>query len=82
MISGASQHSNNIFAQSSSSMSRLRSSGGGRSESDMKALSKKDTDSITQITKDELAYEIDDLMFEQGKEWEDEEFERVFGTFS
>ena len=82
MISGVNQHSGNIFSESSNSLSRLRSSKGGASEADMRAISQKDVKSVTNITKDELEYEIDDMMFEQGKEWQDEEFERAFGTFT
>ena len=82
MISGVNQHSGNIFSESSNSLSRLRSSSGGASESDMRDLSQKDLASVNNITKDELEYEIDDMMFEQGKKLEEEEFERVFGTFS
>lgn len=82
MITGVNRDANNIFTQTHDSLSRIRSGSSGASESHLRDLSRKDTASVTSIAKDEVEYQIDDLMFDQGKEWQDEEFERAFGTFS
>lgn len=82
MITGVNRDANNIFTRTHDSLSRIRSGGSSASESHLKSLSNKDTASVTSIAKDELEYQIDDMMFDQGKEWENEEFERAFGTFS
>lgn len=72
---------NNIFKNTHSELSRIHSSSGGASESEMRALSMKDVKSVTDITKDELEYEITDLMAEQDSEWEKDEIARSFGLF-
>jgi len=82
MISGVNNSARNIFANSSDSLSRIRSGSGSASESQMRDLSRKDTASVNNISKDEVEYEIQDMMFDQGKDWQDDEFERAFGTFS
>ncbi|MCD8377809.1 MAG: hypothetical protein LUB59_03375 [Candidatus Gastranaerophilales bacterium] len=82
MITGVNRDAANIFSASSDSLSRVRSGNGSSSESHLRSLSQKDIASTTSIAKDEVEYQIDDLMYDQGKEWEDDEFERAFGTFS
>ena len=82
MITGVNNDAHNIFANAGDSLSRIRSGGSSASESYLKDLSRKDTMSANNISKDEVEYQIDDLMFDQGKDWEQDEFERAFGTFS
>jgi hypothetical protein len=82
MISGVNRSANNIFASTSGSLSRLTSSSGSASESDLRGLSGKDLRTSISIAKDEVEYEFEDGMYEQGKKWQDEDFDRAFGTFS
>lgn len=75
------ESANNIFKNTHSELSRIHSSGGASSEADYRALSMKDTKSVTDISKDELEYEITDLMADQDSEWEKDEIARTFGIF-
>ena len=81
MISGINKDAHNIFANTSDSLSRIRSGGNGASEYHLRDLSRKDTMSANNITKDELSYEFDGDFADQMDQWQDEEFERSFGTF-
>ena len=78
MVAGVHRSANNIFENSHDSLSRVRTDYSGASESDFRDLSRKDRNSVTDIQKDELEYQIDDNMFEQQKEWDKEEWERIF----
>lgn len=83
MVTGVHNDANNIFRNTHGSLSRIHgASGNVGSEADYKALSQKDTKSITDISRDELDYEIRDLMGEQADDWRDENFDRAFSTFS
>lgn len=84
MVQNISSHhssANNIFSNAGDITSRIRSGNGSSSESDLRALTQKDISSVTNIEKDELEYEISGMMYDQDKELEKEEFERVFGIF-
>ncbi|MCM1265270.1 MAG: hypothetical protein NC200_03640 [Candidatus Gastranaerophilales bacterium] len=81
MITGVNRDANNIFTRTHESLSRVRSGGSSASESHLKDLSRKDTASVTGIAKDEIEYQIDDMMFDQDKEWQNENFDRAFSTF-
>ena len=81
MISGINKDAHNIFANTSDSLSGSRCGGNGASESHLRDLSRKDTMSANNITKDELSYEFDGDFADQMDQWQDEEFERSFGTF-
>ena len=81
MITGVNSSANNIFSASGDMASRVRSAGGASSESDYRSLSKKDTASATSIAKDEIEYQIEDMMWDQQKQTENEEWERIGGMF-
>lgn len=81
MISRVNNDANNIFRNTHSDLSRIRSGSGERSESQLRDLSRKDVASALETTKDEVAYEIDNATWEQDKDWEKENFERAFNIF-
>ncbi|GEM_PF-3603396 len=75
-ISGVHSSANNIFAGEHSSLSRIRSTEGGPSEADLRALSQKDTKGVTSIAKDELSYEYNLEEWDQMDEWNKEDAEK------
>ncbi len=74
MRGGMNISANNIFSNASGAMSRTRSDYGG-SESNMRALSKKDAASSVQMAKDELQYEFIGDFEEQMKDFRDDDWE-------
>ena len=81
MITGVNSSANNIFSASGDMTSRIRSASGSSSESHYHGLSKKDSASANSIAKDEIEYQIEDMMWDQQKETENEEWERIGGLF-
>lgn len=74
-------NANNIFSNGDSSISRLRSTSGGGSESDFRSLSQKDSHGMADQIKDELEYQISMGRADQDEGWDMDEIERTFGIF-
>ena len=83
MHSGGVNHSaSNIFSNSSAMTSRMRSSTGNTSEAGMRGLSRKDRDSVTNIEKDALEYEMREGMENMSDSFDNDEWERISDMFS
>lgn len=81
MISRVNSTANNIFSASDDMTSRLRSSGGSSSESYYRSLSRKDSASAGSIAEDEIEYKIGDMMWDQQKQNDKEEWDRLGQLF-
>ena len=81
MVAGINRDSANIFKNTHSELSRIHSPSSGASESDMREMSRKSAAAVTEIQRDEVEYQIDDMMDDQEKDWREENFERAFSTF-
>ena len=69
---------NNIFANSDSSLSRVRSASGSASESEMRSLSRKDTLGSVDTIKDELEYQFTNGMQDQQDAWSEDDYNSLF----
>ena len=81
MLSGVNSTANNIFASAGEITSRIRSGEGSSSESHYHDLSKKDSKSVSDISKDEIEYQIEDMMWDQQKETENDEWEGLLSSW-
>ena len=75
MIGRVNQSAGNIFSNSASSMSRTRTDYSGSNEAGLRALSKKDSQSGTEMAKDELEYEFSDDFEQQMRDWRNDDYD-------
>lgn len=64
----------NFFASASSSMSRTRTDYSGSGESDLRALSKKDSRANIEMIKDELEYDFGGDFEQQMRDWRNDDY--------
>lgn len=76
MIGRVNQSAGNIFSNAASSMSRTRTDYSGSNEANMRALSKKDSQSRVEMAKDELEYDFADDFEQQMRDWRNDDYDK------